>query len=275
QNDPLVATTRSVFLLDHTLAIQTTDGQSILGSRFGNDVMAGGANDDALFGQLGSDMVQGDGMIKPETLDILVFEGVQANGTVTDGNDYIEGNGGEDMLIGNLGQDDIIGGSSEFFGLTSGTMRPDGSDIIFGGAATGERVKRHAFTGDIRAGLNANGALVDSIAFGNNLVRRHATDSDFIMGDNANIFRIVQGTNGPFAEFNYDKGTFLNSSNVTTVFEDRGTLRIVVRSYRMLDYTPIESDNSSIGAGDVIHGESGDDFIHGMTGGDILYGDAE
>jgi Ca2+-binding RTX toxin-like protein len=266
QNDPLVATTRSVFLLDHTKTIQDADAISIVGSRYGNDVMAGNANDDALFGQLGSDMVQGDGKISEDDLDVLVFEGVKADGTVTDGNDYIEGNGGEDMLFGNLGQDDIIGGSSEFFGLTTGEMRPDGSDVIFGGAATPERVSRHAFTGDVTG---------DQTAFGANLVRRHATDSDFIMGDNANVYRIVQSPGGPFAQFNYDNGTGFNGGNIVLLYEDRGTLRIVVRSYKMLDYAPVESDISSIGAGDVVHGESGDDFIHGMTGKDILFGDAE
>lgn len=262
-NDPNVATTRSVFLLDHTAAIEAGDATSNAGSRYGNDVMAGGADDDAIFGQLGDDMIQGDGRIDEKTLDILIFEGVK-NGVVTDGNDYIEGNGGADMLIGNLGQDDIVGGSSQYFGLTTAAMRPDAGDVIFGGASTPDRVKRHAFTGDVTG---------DQTAFGANIVRRHAVDSDFIMGDNADVYRIVTdagpgGVGGAtaFVAFNYDK---------TSAYENRGDLRIVVRAYDTLDYSPIESVTTSIGGGDVIHGESGDDFIHGMTGRDILYGDAE
>ncbi|HEV8604724.1 MAG TPA: calcium-binding protein [Tepidisphaeraceae bacterium] len=258
-NDPLTATTRSVFLLDHSAAIQAADINSVVGSRWGNDLMVGNADDDAMFGQLGSELMQGDGQIEQDTYDLQMFEGVHANGTVTDGNDYIEGNGGTDMLVGNLGQDDIIGGSSQFFGLTTGAQRPDAGDIIFGGAANPDRVKRHAFTGDV-----AN----DQITFSSGLVGRHAVDSDFIMGDNANIFRIVNdvGGNTSFIQFNYDK---------TSAFENRGSLRIVVRAYQFLDYNPIEANTTSIGARDIIHGESGDDFIHGMTGGDILFGDGE
>ena len=54
----------------------------------------------------------------------------------TDGDDYIEGNGGNDLIFGNLGQDDLIGGSSDLFSLTTPAQRPDGADIIFGGAGT-------------------------------------------------------------------------------------------------------------------------------------------
>src|SRR5213078_2563744 len=223
-NDPLSATSRSVILLDHSSAIQAADATSVVGSRYGNDVMAGNENDDAMFGQLGSDFILGDGEIDQSTLAIRNFEGVRG-GVVTDGNDYIEGNGGSDMLIGGLGQDDIIGGSSQFFGLSTAAQRPDVGDIIFGGAANPDRVKRHAFTGDVAG---------DQITFGAGLANRHAVDSDFIMGDNADIFRIVSdvGGNTSFVQFNYDK---------TTAFENRGNVRIVVRAYKFLDYSPIES----------------------------------
>jgi Ca2+-binding RTX toxin-like protein len=257
-NDPLSATTRSVFLLDHSLTIQTSDLTSVTGSRWGNDIIAGNADDDAIFGELGDDLIQGDGEITEAGLKVEIFEGVRG-GVVTDGNDYIEGNGGADMLIGNLGQDDIIGGSSQLFGLTTGAQRPDDSDIIFGGAATPDRVKRLAFTGDPTG---------DNITFGAGLASRHAVDSDFILGDNGDIYRIVTDSAGVtnFVQFNYDQ---------TSAYENRGSLRIVVRAYDKLDYSPVDSNTTSIGARDVIHGESGDDFIHGETGNDILYGDAE
>src|SRR5678815_3967356 len=66
------------------------------------------------------------------TLNVNVsFEGS------ADADDYIEGNGGNDVIFGNLGQDDIIGGSSDLYGLAgSETLRPDGIGIIFGGAGT-------------------------------------------------------------------------------------------------------------------------------------------
>ena len=49
---------------------------------------------------------------------------------------YIEGGGGCDTIFGGLGQDDIVGGSSSLFGLDSPAKRPDGRDILFGGAGT-------------------------------------------------------------------------------------------------------------------------------------------
>ena len=60
----------------------------------------------------------------------------------TDGQDYIEGGGGNDVIFGGLGQDDIVGGSSNFFSLTTPNKRPDGDDIIFGGAGTQIRPQR-------------------------------------------------------------------------------------------------------------------------------------
>ena len=55
----------------------------------------------------------------------------------TDGDDYIEGGGGNDVIFGNLGQDDIIGGSSDLFGLTTPDRRARTAPTsIFGGAGT-------------------------------------------------------------------------------------------------------------------------------------------
>ena len=51
-----------------------------------------------------------------------------------DGRDWVEGNGGDDTIFGGLGQDDLIGGSSNLYSLTTPNQRPDGSDMIFGGA---------------------------------------------------------------------------------------------------------------------------------------------
>jgi hypothetical protein len=71
-------------------------------------------------------------------------------------------------------------------------LRPDGADLIFGGA--GDRAGRND---DSHLGTNA--ADVD-----------HARDADTILGDNGRIIRIV-GTNGndllpaaKYVTFNYD-----------------------------------------------------------------------
>jgi hypothetical protein len=190
---------------DHDQASQDLVGNT----RFGNDYIAGGANNDQIFGQLGDDTIQGDGSIDLDagasrgTDGLLILRAsVEA---ASDGDDYIEGNGGKDVIFGNLGQDDIIGGSSGLFSLTSFSQRPDDADTIFGGAGTD--VARND-AGD----LSATG---------------HARDSDVILGDNGNIYRLV-GTNGvggtSLLSFAYD--------NYST------SLKIAARATDSLDYTP-------------------------------------
>ena len=207
----------------------------------GDDVIAGGAASDKLFGGLGNDMMRGDGAL--DSFGALTT----ASGA---GDDYVEGNGGNDTLWGDLGQDDLIGGSSSLYGLDA-SERSDGADLIFGG--TGDAVER-GDTGD----LTATG---------------HATDSDMILGDNGNIYRIGAASAGGFslAEFAYDQ---------SSAFEDRGGERIVVRAAELLDYTPggVSGDalvTTDHGAGDEIHGEAGDDFLYGMTGSDTLFGEGQ
>src|SRR5258706_9676486 len=214
---------------------------------FGNDYIAGGANNDVIFGQLGNDVVQGDGSIDfishPYLSSDLVTVNTaplggrvgasrlgttcmtstagtpicQGNGdlvvypsyeTVNDGEDYIEGGAGNDVIFGGLGQDDLIGGSSDFFSLTTRDQRPDGSDLIFGGAGT--RIGRDADT--------APGAAADA----------HSRDADTIVGANGRIVRIV-GTNGadvgPVAKY------------VTFVYDNYGGTKLVVRGVTLIDYT--------------------------------------
>ena len=244
--------------LDHSRDVEEAAGRN-----FGDDYIAGGADDDTIFGQLGDDVIQGDGSIGDGVSD-RVDAGRDEAGmltvnasteSATDGDDYIEGNGGDDVIFGNLGQDDIVGGSSSLFSLDDPSLRPDGSDTIFGGA--GLRIARnYQVVGD----TDPDTILLDSV---------HANDSDAIVGDNGNIYRIV-GTDGVdsggLLVFNYDQG--------------RGPESIVVRAIDLIDYTPggVEYDASAaadIGAGDEVHGESGDDFIYGQKGSDHLFGDSE
>lgn len=139
QNDPAGATAWSDFrirLLDHA--------DDTPADRYGNDYNAGGAADDVIFGQLGSDVIQGDGSIdlavgaeRTAAGDLIVNPSAEA---ATDSDDYIEGGGGSDVTFGNLGRDDIIGGSSGLFSLETADARSDASDLIFGGAARGSAV---------------------------------------------------------------------------------------------------------------------------------------
>ncbi|MFU8789007.1 MAG: calcium-binding protein [Methylobacter sp.] len=182
---------------------------------FASDVLVGGANNDMLFGQLGNDTLLGDGAI-------IVNEGLKtfdSTGRNTDGHDYLEGNDGDDTIYGGLGQDDIIGGSSNHFGYAD---HADGADTLFGG--TGERIAR-----------NDVGGLADLV-----------DDHDFIVGDNANIYRLSG------LKLNYNES-------------------IHVRVLDWLNYTP---GVGGLGAADVIQGEGGDDIIYGLTGNDVLFGNA-
>jgi Ca2+-binding RTX toxin-like protein/subtilisin-like proprotein convertase family protein len=276
QQDPKGTANRSITILDHssTPAPET----------HGNDYIAGGPGNDMIFGQLGDDIIQGDGSIDFSKTNGLPV-GVTAVGpnlannpfrdasnelrinpsfeSPDDGDDYIEGNGGNDIIFGGLGQDDIVGGSSTFFGLDGPSAhRPDGSDLIFGGAGT-----------DLDRNDRGDGS--------------HACDADVILGDNANIYRLV-GVNGQpgvgssgvgffegFLSFNYDR----------TDAGDPGysaTLKLIPRAVELLDYTVGGPDYAGVGIGalgdigaaDELHGEAGDDAIYGMVGNDVIYGEA-
>ncbi len=345
-----------ITLLDHSDDIQTNHPEL-----FGNDYIAGGGGEDEIFGQLGHDVIQGDGTIgvgkdlpfrlsyddnlaaaqlsvrkaDGSTVDITDFTLFNGNrGAVPtaledflftmnpqlalnvlpsfegwdDGDDYIEGNGGNDVVFGNLGQDDIIGGSSNLFGLHHAEQRPEGSDLLFGGA--GIDITRNDI-GDATTGRSAG--LPTAAA--DDLIRTkaggHAHDADTLVGDNGNILRLVgingtQRSNGDFIasqanpgtlfgvsstggflNFNYDlygpavdsgvgsKGGGYGSDGV-----DRSYDRIIVRAVELLDYTEggIDTSDAALsdrGAGDEIHGEAGDDTAYGMVGNDVLYGDGQ
>ncbi len=221
-------------------------------SHFGDDYIAGGANADTIFGQRGNDIIQGDGSIdlpadvsatRNASGQLVVVASVES---ATDGDDYIEGNAGTDTIFGNLGQDDIVGGSSSAFvwSLPLG-QRDDGSDLIFGGAGT-ELLR------------NETGNTVDE---GDT---SHSRDSDMILGDNGNIYRMVRAGGG-YVTFNYD---------------NYGGERIKVRAADLVDYTEGGIDfnaaaSADLGAGDELHGESGDDFLYGMTGHDVMFGEGQ
>ncbi len=259
QNNPAGATAWSDFrvaFLDHDLATQAAatpgvDGKPEPSSKFGDDYIAGGAHDDIIFGQLGNDMIQGDGSIDEavgasrNAAGYLVLDpSVEAT---TDGDDYIEGGGGSDVVFGNLGRDDIIGGSSALFSLVTKAQRPDGADLLFGGAGT-----------DV--GRNDDTAL-------------HGRDSDAIVGDNGNILRIVTVTNATSGATAYRTFTY-------DTYTGTGEVRLIPRAVVLLDYTPGGPDvdanalTGDVVGNDEVHGESGDDTVYTGGGNDVVFGDA-
>ncbi|WP_306372490.1 hypothetical protein [Roseisalinus antarcticus] len=228
------------------------------------DRIAGGAGDDMIFGQSGGDSIEGDGALTGTPVDAAHT----ADGTLTvqpsteaatDGDDYIEGNGGSDVIFGNLGQDDIVGGSSSMFGRDTAARRPDGADLIFGGA--GLRIARNDL-GD--SSLLAPGAALTDANPGGPL---HAADADVILGDNGNIYRLVDGVTGAALTLGHDSYTSPDGP------------KIAARATELLDYTAGGTDADpaaqDTGAGDEIHGEGGDDILLGMAGSDVLFGGAQ
>jgi Ca2+-binding RTX toxin-like protein len=277
---------------------------------FGNDVMAGGSDDDELFGELGDDIAQGDGLIErvPAGNPVLAFNPApsvdpsftipdgasyftvfgdrlvfRVQEAVTDGDDYLEGNGGNDRLYGNLGQDDLIGGSSTLFGLSDASAaffgvaaddfaRPDGADLLYGGAGSPLRLARLAATD-----VAGDGAVPAD--------QTHGRDADVLMGDNANVYRLV-GTGGSYGTgalangylgFNHDTQTSSATDGYSAVE------RIIARGVELVDYGygfsfangAAVGSFAGVGMGDLIYGEGGDDIAFGMTGDDVIFGGGE
>ena len=294
--DPRNHSQYRITILDHSDEVEANRSDL-----FGNDYLAGGPDEDEIFGQLGDDVIQGDGKIGTDPradLSKVVDEGpptqfdAYRDGSsnsvtslvispsfeaATDGDDYIEGNGGDDVIFGNLGQDDIIGGSSDLYSLESATDRPDGDDLIFGGAGTD--IARND-VGDATVGTDG-GISIDPSG--------HALDADVLLGDNGRILRIVGihdqqiaadetsaavgiPASGGFLNYHYDTDPI--DANPTTYD------RVIVRAVETLDYTPggIHYDPDAAddrGGDDELHGESGDDSAHGQLGDDVIFGDGQ
>ncbi|HZK06225.1 MAG TPA: hypothetical protein VFC82_10350 [Actinomycetaceae bacterium] len=251
-----------ITLLDHDLAALAAGPLA-----WGDDYIAGGPDDDMIWGQLGNDVIQGDGDIDFRVNGAKVGAERDAAGylavrpsyeAVTDGDDYIEGGGGDDVVFGGLGADDIIGGSSAQFSLVTMAQRPDGSDMLFGGAGT--RIERNE----------------DS--------RGHLRDSDVLIGDNGNVLRVVVADSTVLTRAPWDQRSQRQE------LDEGLLLRVVV----LLDYTeggpdaypqlfPDITQAAAAGAGtgvvdvwgaDELHGESGDDAIWAGGGNDVVYADA-
>ena len=260
-----------------------------------------------IFGQLGDDIIQGDGSIEsavgPETVIKNRIANLQpglapvgAARVVDSSNPTIDltptltelprkeliitpsfeaSTDGDDYIEGNGGDDVIFGnlGQDDIVGDNSSLFTLNDYD---------ERLPAGSdiIFGGAGTRIDHSHELDTDNAGDITLNERHARDADVIAGDNANIYRLVgiNGTGGNgFLEFNYDQSYDFGEDNA----EDRGNLRIIPRAVELLDYTlggpdfDTASADSDIGAPDEIHGESGDDFIYGMVDKDILFGDSE
>ena len=212
QQDPRGARQRFVRLYDQDATLPGTWSDSDL---------AGGAGDDVLFGQLGNDWIQGDSAVIDDLgqvlVDVQTRESVTDHrnsvqdraGLGTDGDDYAEGNGGDDVIWGDLGQDDLVGGSSDMYSLVLASQRPNGIDTIYGGAG-------------MRTVIDDPGDI-SSVG--------HAQDSDAILGDNGNLYRIV----GAFGSSLRDATGEPAATFLAFAYDNYSTFeRIVPRSWSVL-----------------------------------------
>ena len=311
---------------------------------FGNDYLAGGAHHDVILGQLGDDVIQGDGTISSAfrrmvddaapavhvgasrtptgcvgAVGSLVCDYVGALTTVSlteqgapttyDGEDYIEGNAGNDVVFGGLGQDDIVGGSSDFFSLTSPALRPDGLPHHDAAGALLPNAYNDLGADLLFGGTGNNAVQNDDTKLGTAADVVHNRDADTIVGDNGRIIRIV-GTNGQDLDTTPAGSPTTTAKYVTFNWDNYGATRQVVRGVHLLDYTvggPDYDTNAffkvgttncngsptqptcspiwtvscancnyvDIGGKDEVHGEAGDDTAYTGAGDDVLYGDAQ
>jgi hypothetical protein len=219
--DPDSAPWWSEYTIDYT-ALHDFDVEDEIHSAgtWGHDYLAGGAQHDMIFGQLGNDIVQGDGSIDSAHTTETKFDD-PANGTVHYGASRTpEGcvdsdtagdsptHGGTCDLVGDL---DLI---ASFDAATDGEDYIEGgggNDIAFGGLGQDDIVGgssdffslatwfQRPDGADILFGgsgqhtdRNDNGGIDPGVPIPGD---RHASDSDTIVGDNGRIIRIV-GING-------------------------------------------------------------------------------
>ena len=258
----------------HTFTIEAGRDKLAGPASFGDDYIAGGADDDVVFGQLGNDTIQGDGSIASKLLgspagayrlsatdgglgDLVLVPSFEA---ATDGDDYIEGGGGErrDLRQPRPGRHR----RRQLEPLQPGHARdcgPTATDIIFGGAGT--RVDRNDYSTDLAVAPRARRGRD----------RRRQRQHHRIVGAAGRTTLAFATTTSTARRHGY------------------GPLRIVVRGVELLDYTPggprfrpdlFGAGRSStaardIGGVDEVHGESGDDTVYGGCGDDSLFGDSE
>ena len=279
--------TRSIVLFDHSDAFASDSAKL---ATHGADYIAGGADDDEIFGQLGDDVIQGDGslggalgigtlsepdhgyasgdvyndgrtvlVLDDDTIQLITLVGANrdTDGTLDVSVSVELSSDGDDYIEGNGGEDVIFGnlGQDDIVG---------GSSTLFG--LSGDESLRPDGSDTIFGGAGIDLARNDA---GDETDSGHARDADVIAGDNANIYRLV-GTNGAtsggFLTFNYDNYAV--------------ALRIIPRAVELVDYTEGGPDFDTgaaddNGAADELHGESGDDQIYGMVGNDVLFGEGQ
>jgi len=228
-----------------------------------------------ILGQLGNDVIQGDGgieqafarMVDDPTVTLHAgasrtpqgctgapgnmvcdFTGVLAVvgsfEAATDGEDYIEGNAGNDVVFGGLGQDDIVGGSSDFFSLATPELRPDGVPFPALAYLPGDDRGADLLFGGAGTQIALNNQ-VSGIAGTPGLPGGILADTTLPANMHARDADTIVADNGRIIRIVGVNHTDINPAGaagaanyVTFNYDTYGTQKIVVRGVHLLDYTP-------------------------------------
>ena len=280
--------------------------QDALNRTWGNNFIAGGSEDDTIFGQRGEDTIHGDGSVFFDVWNAgrLFADGLQPSGALIDAeaagldNDplalwdllnasrtqswnggspidtprsYEAVDDGDDYIEGGLDDDVIFGnlGQNDIIG---------GNSNLFGLTASVQRTssgENMIFGGaGTRTGRSDPGFNVDPLAVPDGQVflseaDSHARNASVILGDNGNIFRIV-GTNGlntGTPHFNYDRARHLDPDNALLVDVRGVDLLDYQRWQAALDHGMVPPDHLGF---DAVIG--GSDLIRGESGEDRIWG---
>ena len=166
----------------------------------------------------------GDTLFGEDGFDIMYGQGSNEVGMAGGaGNDEMYGNAGDDVMLGNNGQDDLIGGTGRTKTDDPASAvdgRLDGADAITGGSGT---------------------AAADT------------DDYDVIVGDNATVFRTLNGSGA----------WVVNTFNAA-----------ITRAIRHYDVgTVAQAAAAGVSGGDILRGEDNDDTMYGQGGNDDMQGD--
>ena len=95
---------------DITLLDHDTDVQATPLNRFGDDVIAGGSDDDMIFGQLGDDTIQGDGITDLAVADDgTAVDAVVAVGTLLGRDEAVAiGAAADDVVLAEVAEDQVV-----------------------------------------------------------------------------------------------------------------------------------------------------------------------
>src|SRR6266542_2555916 len=238
---------------------------------FGNDYLAGSQGHDQIFGEMGNDVIQGDGGIEkafaaeshagasrsPDGCsgtanvnlvcdyvgDLDIVPSFEAS---TDGEDYVEGGGGSDIAFGGLGQDDILGGSSDFFGLVDETLTLVGQTVKLAGlpgtweitARSGSTLTLTGAAPFVAGPFNTTIELVGIKKYANVAV---TLTSDPSGGGTLTLLGVTWASLElvPGMDRRPDGADLLPGAKyVTFNYDNYGAMKLVVRGVHQLDYTP-------------------------------------